>query len=849
LKISHSCKSKSKNKKITTKVKQLTLIFVCFRINSKTYFMLKSYAFFIFMLFSIAMMAQTSGSVNGVIRDAVNGRPAEGATVSIDKLQRRTTTDSLGQYRIIDLPVGTYSISVSAIGFEIQTKYNLPITSGNSNEVSFDLLRATATLNNVTVSSTRRTARATSLETPLSVQRLTTEEIRSNPGGNFDISRVVQSLPGITSSNGIGNGYRNDIIIRGGAPSENVYYLDGIEVPVINHFSTQGSAGGPQGILNVSFIEDLRISTSAFDARYDNALSGIFEFKQKNGNINRVQGNIRLSASELAATFDGPISKKLTFLASARRSYLQLLFKAIDLPIRPDYYDFQYKLSYVPNAKNSFSFIGIGAIDKFQFGTIKNPTLEKYFILDNAPLNNQWNYTVGGSWKRSLQNGFVNVSLSRNVLDISLVKYDGNEEEVNKLRLNTATRETENKVRLDASQTVDGWKISYGTSIQYVDYFNNSFVRRRAAVTDANGVEVQPADIFRYDTNIDFWRYGLYTQVGKRFFEDRFNFSAGIRGDGNSFLTRAENPLKTLSPRIAVSYIVASKWTINASAGSYTRLPAYTIIGFQQDNIFFNKNADYIRATHYVTGLEYLPKPTLRFTLEGFYKKYANVPVSLRDGISLNNLGADFTAVGNEPVASVGGGEAYGVEIFAQQKLTQRLFGFVSYTYVISKFSGLDGNLLPSAWDNRHLASFTLGYKLKRNWEVGLKYRLQGGLPYTPFDEAASRRNYITLGNGILDYSRFNQLRLNTFQQSDLRIDKKWNFKKITLDLFIDVQNWTAFKTPVLPQYTFDRDLETRDFITTDGQPIKRDGSNAVPQIFTSNSSTLLPTIGFILEF
>ena len=784
------------------------------------------------------------------MRDAVNAKPLNGATVTIDQLQKSTIADTLGGYSFTSLPVGAYSITVSAVGYETLTKFNLPITSGNSNEVSFDLQRAAAELNTVTVTASRRTARATSLATPLSVQRLTTEEIKSNPGGNFDISRVVQSLPGVTGVSGIGNGFRNDIIIRGGAPYENVYYLDGIEVPVINHFSTQGSAGGPQGILNVSFIEDVRLSTSAFDARYDNALSGIFEFKQKNGNTERIQGNVRLSASELAATFDGPISNKLTFLASARRSYLQLLFKAIDLPIRPNYYDFQYKLSYVPNAKNSFSFIGIGAIDQFKFGTIRNPTLEKFYILDNAPLNNQWNYTVGGSWKRSLTNGFVNLSLSRNVLDVELIKYDGNDESsASKLRLNTTARETENKARLDVSQTGKGWKFSYGASLQYVDYVNNSFVRRRAEVRDNNGNVVQPADIFRYNTSLDFWRYGLYAQVGKRFIDDRLSLSAGIRGDGNSFLNKGKNPFENLSPRAALSYALAPGWTLNATVGSYTKLPPYTVIGFQQNNRFVNRDASYIRTAHYVAGVEFLPKSSLRFTVEGFYKKYSNVPVSLRDGISLNNLGADFIAVGNEPVASVGGGEAYGAEFFAQQKLTNRLFGFVSYTYVISRFSGLDGALLPSAWDNRHLASFTLGYKLKRNWEIGVKYRFQGGLPYTPFNEAASRRNYATLGTGVLDYSRFNQLRLGNFQQSDLRIDKKWNFKKVTLDLFIDVQNWTAFRSPVLPQYTFDRNLETGNFLTTNGQPLNNDGSNAIPQIFTSNESAPLPTIGFIIEF
>lgn len=743
--------------------------------------------------------------------------------------------------------------TVSAMGYEAQTKFNIPITNGNSNEVSFEMKRVSAVLTDVMVKSNRCTAKATSLETPLSVQRLTTEEIKSNPGGNFDISRVVQSLPGITGSAGIGNGYRNDIIIRGGAPSENVYYLDGIEVPVINHFSTQGSAGGPQGILNVSFIEDVRVSTSAFDARFDNALSGIFEFKQKNGNTKRVQSNIRLSASELAATFDGPLNNKknLTFLVSARRSYLQFLFKALDLPIRPDYYDFQYKLSYQPDAKNTFSFIGIGAIDQFKFGDINTPTLEKFYILDNAPSNNQWNYTVGGTYRHSMKKGSLSIALSRNTLNTDLVKYDDNDDkDLSKLRLNTASKETENKLRLDVVNNAgDGWKFTYGINTQYVEYTNRSYIRRRAEIKDANGNIVQPSDIFNYNTALSFFRYGAYLQAGKFFFDNRIGINAGIRADGNSFLNDAKNPLQNLSPRIALSYALAEKWNLNASAGRYTKLPPYTVIGFQQNGAYINRNASYINSNHYVAGLEFLPKATLRFTLEGFYKKYRGVPVSLRDGISLNNLGADFTAVGNEPVVSSGKGDAYGIELFAQQKLTKRLFGFFSYTYVISKFSGLDGKLLPSAWDNHNLFSFTIGYKLKKNWEAGLKYRFQGGVPYTPYNETASRKNYATYGNGILDYTRFNKLRLGNFQQSDIRVDKKWNFKKTTIDLFIDIQNWTAFKTPVTPQYTFDRNLNTKEYITSDGQPLQSDGANAIPRIFTSNSSVPLPAIGFIVEF
>ena len=221
-------------------------------------------------------------------------------------------------------------------------------------------------------------------------------------------------------------GYRNDIIIRGGAPNENVYYLDGIEIPTINHFATQGSGGGPTGILNVSFIEEVKLSTSSFDARFDNALSSVFQFKQRNGNPNRLQGNVRLSATELATTLEGPLTNKTTFLASARRSYLQLLFKAIDLPIRPNYWDFQTKITHRINKKLTLTFLGLGAIDDFSFGEPREATPEKLYVLDATPSINQWNYTTGVSLRKQIARGYWNLALSRSMLDNNIEKFDGN---------------------------------------------------------------------------------------------------------------------------------------------------------------------------------------------------------------------------------------------------------------------------------------------------------------------------------------------------------------------------------------------------------------------------------------
>jgi hypothetical protein len=318
----------------------------------------------------------------------------------------------------------------------------------------------------------------------------------------------------------------------------------------------------------------------------------------------------------------------------------------------------------------------------------------------------------------------------------------------------------------------------------------------------------------------------------------------------NSFTDQGNNPLRTLSARMGLSYIVADKWSLNASVGDYYKIPTYTILSFR-DNLgnLVNRNADYTRSTHFVIGTEFLPAPTTRFTLEAFYKRYDRVPVSVRDGISLSNLGADFNVVGNEAVRTNGKGASYGVEFFAQQKLSNRFFGTLSYTFFISRFSGADQKLIASAWDNRHLLSFIGGYKLGRNWEIGVKFRYQGGAPYTPFDMIQSQLNYLTLGTGVINLSQLNSQRLKAFHAGDIRIDKKWNWRKTTFDLFLDITNFYGAKSPAFPQFTFKRNETNTAFLTTNGQPVSTNGSNAIPLILANEDGTLIPTIGFIVEF
>ncbi len=810
---------------------------------------MKQIFFLVCNLLVINTFAQRIGTVQGTVKDKATQEMLIGVSLSVEGTNPLigATSDENGNFQL-KVPVGSYNIKATYIGYKAETKFNVVVTSGNAYIINYELGEEASSLGEVVVKE-NRSIKVTTVESPNSIQRLSTEEIKSSPGGNFDIFKVVQTLPGIGNPPTIGN--RNDIIVRGGSPGENAYYLDGIEIPVINHFATQGASGGSNGILNVSFIEELTLSSSAFDAKYDNALSSVFQFKQRDGNSERFQGNFRLSGTEAAATLEGPLSKKTTFLASARRSYLQYFFKGIGLAIRPDYYDFQAKITHKIDAKTTLTFIGLGAIDKFYTDTTGSTNVNNAFIYAQAPYIEQWNYTTGVSLKRLISNGYINLALSRNMADNSFNRYEGGaRDDESKRTLGSQSREIENKLRFDWNKFIGNWKFSAGLSAQYVKYSNDFFAILRKGLTGANGQVIQPEVKITFDTDANFFRYGAFAQASRRFMGDRLGINIGLRSDMNSFTDTGNNPFKTLSPRASATYELTRQWKINASIGQYAKLPSYTILGYQNAaRNYVNQDASYVQSTHYVAGLEFIPRESTRFTLEGFYKLYNNYPVSARNGISLANQGADFGTIGNEEIISNGKGSAVGMEFFFQQKLYKNHFIVFSATYAVSKFSGKDGILIPSAWDNRYLLSTTVGRKFRKGWEMGLKYRIAGGVPYTPFDLTASRLNYAAFGEGVLDYTKINTERLKPFQQFDFRMDKKINFKRTTLDIYFDVTNALLTKNQNLPTYIFERDEKTFGFKTTDGKALAPDGSNGIPKVITDADLFVLPSLGFIFEF
>src|SRR5690606_10641969 len=549
-------------------------------------------------LTSFNAIAQTNGVIVGNVKDINTKETIPGATIKVEGTDFNTVSDIDGNYKLT-IPVGTYNLTANFLGYQSLNKYNIVLTSGNAQIINFELSQSSSNLQEVVINfNQNKSAIAADMTTPLSVQQLTSEEIKSNPGGNFDVSKVVQTLPGVGVSNGTGD--RNDIIIRGGAPNENVYYLDGIEIPVLNHFQTQGSSGGAQGILNVSFIESLKLSSSAFDARYDNALASTFVIKQRDGNPERLSGNVRVSATESVLTLEGPLANKTTFLASARKSYLGLLFKLIDLPIRPNFYDFQYKITHKFNDKFSLTSIGLGGIDNFNFAPTKDSSPENIYVLRSSPYINQWNYTVGFNLSQKIENGYINYIISRNVYENRIDKFE-DENQIEEQRTNSInSQEIENKFRWDINKFVNDWKLSGGISIQNVGYNGEVFQK------------ISPSQSMVFNSDINFWKYGAFMQASKNILNERLLVSGGVRTVMNSFTDSGMDAFKTLSPRVSLGYHIHPQVDITASIGTYFKVPTYTALGYKNaGGSFVNRQMDYTQSTHYVLGTQYLPKNSL----------------------------------------------------------------------------------------------------------------------------------------------------------------------------------------------------------------------------------------------
>jgi hypothetical protein len=761
------------------------------------------------MLVALSLISTTihaqNCTIEGRVVDAQTNEALTNVNVTLTPAGLGALTDSAGQYVIRNVAPGNYTLKASLVGYAPFEAFQLRIEFGTTSyQIQLQPLENKTETIEITGSALSKNANEL-----VSLRTLEAEFVQANPGGNQDISRALQSLPGVSSP----GGFRNDLIIRGGAPNENVFYLDGIEVPNINHFATQGSGGGPWGIVPSYMIQRVKFQSSAFSAKYDNVLSSALDFELQTGNSERLQSLVNVSPIEFGLGLDSPIGKKVRITSSIRRSYLDFLFQGIGLPFVPSYWDITTKVVWDINPKTSLTYIHIGAIDNFKRNPPDSANLEQATTLDGLPTFVQRTFTQGANLKRLTNKGFWTLALSRNFLFNDFKEFRPLTDAQEK-RTDYEAFEAETKLRWNVNSVLDKWEINYGLTAQWVQ-FN----------LDYSGINYMPImdtlikTPFDVSNRLSFLRYGGHANISRAWFNNRFRGTFGLRLDGNSLTADGHQVLQTLSPRIQGSFAVSPRFSLTGSVGVYYRLAPFVMLAYTERDstntiIHPNKDLPYIRSTHFVFGGEYKPNASLLISVESFLKLYDNYPVSEGLGTSLANLGAAFDLFGNERVLGKGQFRAYGTELLVQKFFTGSWYGIASYTFFVSEYTGIDMRIrqisneyVRSAWDLRHMVALTGGYRFGKNksWEISARIRVTGGSPFTPVNEQASLREYPWTGEPVLDGQRPNQSETDIFYQLDLRVDKRYFFKKWSLNLYFDIQNATGNDNFGPPAFTMQR--------------------------------------------
>lgn len=766
--------------------------------------------------------------IKGVVIDKSTRQPLEFVNVLVVGLGIGASTDANGNFLITQVPPGIYRLQASFLGYktELTPEYRVNHVTPY---VQIELEEENASLNEVVVTASPFQKVP---ESPVSLRVIGLQEIEKAPGANRDISKVVQNYPGVAFSP---IGYRNDLIVRGGGPSENRFYLDGVEIPNINHFSTQGASGGPVGLIDADLIRSVKFYSGAFPADKGNALSSVLDFSLRDGDMERNSLKATLGASEVSLSSNGHIGNKTSYLVSVRQSYLQALFKILGLPFLPAYTDASFKIKTRFDSHNELTLLGLGGIDRMKLNLgIEGEDAE--YMLSYLPEINQETYTVGGVYRHYSQRHVQSIVLSQSYLNNRNVKYrDNDESSEENLTLRLGSIEQETKLRMENTSSWSVWKVKAGFDLNYSRYKSNEYRK-----VFANALRE-----YDYHTDLSLWRWGMFASVDYAAPDKSFTASMGVRTDGNNYSDKMKELWRQLSPRLSVSYRLIEGLTLSGHVGLYYQLPSYTALGFKgEEGEYVNRHLDYISVSQESLGLSWTPNENMELSVEGFYKLYGHMPFSLSDQIPLSCKGNDYGTIGNEALSSEAKGRSYGVELMFKWLLTQKLNLSSSLTIFKSEFKdGEQGSYVPSAWDNRFILNMSGTYNFPKHWSLGAKVSCIGGSPYTPYDVEKSSlvEAWNVQGRAYYDYSRYNQERLPVFGQLDVRVDKTFYLKKCMLGFYLDIQNITASK------------LRQPDALMSTGQienpsaPLSE--QRYVIKSIRQESGTLLPTLGITFEY
>lgn len=766
--------------------------------------MKRLFAVLIICFFSITIAWCQVGSIRGTVLDKESKQPLIGVNVIIEGTQQGDATDIEGSFFIQNVPVGTFTLRFSFIGYEKKLIPDIVVKSNKASyvnaQLSFEIIQGEEIT--VTTGYFEKPDDA-----PVSLQTLSYEEVRRSPGSREDVSRMIQNVAGVNPT----SDDRNDLVVRGGSPTEVLYMIDDIEIPNPNHFGTQGATGGPISMVNVEFVENIDFMAGGFTANYGHKSSGVVDILFREGNRLGYNGKLDFNFGGAGGYCEGPLrNNRGSFLVGIHRSFLDFLEGVLDYGGVPVYSNLQGKLVYDLNTNHQWSLLWIGGDDRIKidydldvndFETGKVDSVD-YYDVDFRSRQ----ITVGSSlrslWSKNFYTRLI-LSHSYNYFDI-----DNDATEISGFHNNSNNLQQKKEIR-----TADSFDNTSTEQISSIKLNGNWFLGKSNTLSFGTYT-----NFYQFDHNIKFQPFyqgqfdmygqiikggftrikqnmtpeiGIFANYKQRFWH-RFVYNIGARYDYFKLLNS-----KSFSPRFNLLYNATHRLTLQTGIGRYYQRPEFLNITAHPSN---KENLTNFSCDHYIIGMNYLVTPSTRLTVEVYHKKYSDYPALADSGyemISLANRGADYGGSSYiERLTSAGAGKANGLELMVQKKLVDNFYGLASYSYSIIKHKALDGVFRNGAFDNRHVCNLVMGYRLNKSWEFSFKWRYAGGAPYTPYDREAS----IRAGRGNLDLNSINEKRFDPYHRLDLRLDRREFHKKTTVIYYLSLENIYNRKN-ILSQY------------------------------------------------
>lgn len=729
--------------------------------------------------------AQSIGRVQGRVIDKATQQPIHGANIVFLNTQYGVTTDTNGNFKIT-VPIGRYQIRVSYIGYQTIINPDVIVSTGHTVHLQFELVETAIRVEDEVLVRAEFFQKEPSQV--VSTHHLGYEEIRRAPGAVGDVSRALLSLPGVITA----TDDRNDLLVRGGNPTENLNLIDNIEIPNLNHFGTQGASGGPIGMLRTDFIREVNFSSGGFPAKFGDKLSSVLDIKLREGNREKFQGNIDLSMGGFGGALEGPLFSKGSWMFSARKSYLDLIAKLNATSVTtaiPEYSNFQSKVVYDLDKHNQLSFVGLAGVDRVSFREGENTLI--HFFKEYEVQHNQ-NQFVGGINLRTLwsNNSYSLITLSSSYNDFGT---DIVHAKTSKEYYSNNSFEREYHVKGEFNLKLSpSFEMNIGGGLKWINFSHH--IRYRGDTLFSTNRGVVDTTVFsplNYSFGTNTSKTFAFMQFTKWFFE-KFKFVAGLRYDNFAFIKHSS----VVSLRAGTSYYILPITNVNVSVGTYFQTPPYIWLSADPTS----RNLENMKATHYVLGLEHIFSDDLKMTIEAYQKHYSRIPTSKTvPQVIASNYGAEYGVFMMRNLTSDGKGYARGIEFTLQKKLLNDFYGIVSYGHSKVRFTPLDGIERPGSFDFRHVFTLVFGYIPDDTYEFSLKWRYAGGRPYTPFDEELSKR----YRREVPDFEQMNARRHSDYHRLDLRFDRRWHFRKWNLVTYFEVQN--AYFRKNVYEYQWDR--------------------------------------------